>query len=540
MTSRRATRPAVAKDRQRAIADLEASVLGGIILQNSVLDQLSSLEVDDFAVASHRHVFTAIRNIEFAKKPIDTTTIEVELAKAGNLDGVGGIAYLGELALRVPTVENVVEYARQLKGHSLLRKIASATSDITERSLSWEYDADELLAEAIARLDGIKQRFAAEKEPVRLISVGRALEELEALAKAPVYPTPFPTLNEAIGFGGFLGTQVYTLAAGTGRGKTSWVACVAAHAAQTVPVLVASYEMKPGYFIARRAAGALRVHSNEILRGNVSMRDVLATIPYGRFFMLHRPSLAELRLAVTKMTQRFGVPPLVIVDYLQKLADQVGRGMQRYDARAATTEASETLCEIADSSAAAIVAVSAIGRHNNKRTANPRQLEPYELVDVAKESGAVEYDGAGMIVLSLSKDFDEEGRIATMTLAKTRFGEECHIDSRYVGYSGDWFDRGRVSASGITTPTRPALPVVREKILAALAKHGPQTSAGKVYAVTGGTKALVLAEVRGMLEDGGLVRTSAGIHPPIPEGVAPHEQTAFETGSAPQTGDVHP
>lgn len=431
-------------DKQKAIVSLEASVLGGIILRPALLAALPALEADDFSDIRSRVVFEAMRNLEAAGRPIDLTTLESELVRAGKLDGAGGVGRLGELALHVPTPDNVQHYAREIRGESMLRNLALATADIVDRARNWEYEPEELLAEAMGRLAGLRQRFEADRKPVRLISVGQALEELDRLAKAPVYVTPFPTLNDAIGFGGLLGTQVYTLSAGTGRGKTSWVAELAGFAAQTVPVLVASYEMKPGYFVARRAAGVLGVHSNEILRGRVSMRSVLATVPYGRFFLMHKPPLDELRAAIDLLSARFGTPPLVIVDYLQKLADQIARTMQRPDPRLATTEASDTLIDIADKSGCAIVSVSAIGRTNNKRTANPRALEPYDLVDVSKESGSVEYDGAGMIVLSLSKETDEHGRVATMTLAKARFGTECHIDARYDGRRGSWLDRGLV------------------------------------------------------------------------------------------------
>jgi replicative DNA helicase len=83
--------------------DAEASILGGIILRNDVLLQLETLEIEDFYHHQHKVVFEAIRNLEAAAKPIDVVTLENEIAKKGKLEAIGGIAYLGELALRVPT-----------------------------------------------------------------------------------------------------------------------------------------------------------------------------------------------------------------------------------------------------------------------------------------------------------------------------------------------------------------------------------------------------------------------------------------------------
>jgi hypothetical protein len=303
-----------------------------------------------------------------------------------------------------------------------------------------------------------------------LITIGDALLDLETLARAPVFDTPFKTLNDAIGFGGLIGTQVYTVAAGTGRGKTSWVAALATHAAGRtpshalaegivdVPVIVATYEMKVGYFIARKAAGELGVHSNDIIRGRIAAGRVLEVVPFhSRLFLMRRPTLVQLRAAVRYLTKKHGTPPLVIVDYLQKVAELIAMNQPRIDMRLATTQASAALCDIAEETCCAIVAVSAIGRGKGKALSNPRRCDPHELVEVAKESGAVEYDGAGMIVLSLSKEYDEDGmRIATMTLAKTRFGEECHIEARYIGNRGTWLDRGRCTPTDQPSSTAAA------------------------------------------------------------------------------------
>jgi hypothetical protein len=63
-------------------------------------------------------------------------------------------------------------------------------------------------------------REANEKLPT---SRRQSLDEIDRLARTPVYETPFEELNEALGFGGLLAGQVYYLAGGTGFGKTSFI-----------------------------------------------------------------------------------------------------------------------------------------------------------------------------------------------------------------------------------------------------------------------------------------------------------------------------
>ncbi len=472
----------------------EASILGGILIANGTLAKLDALETDDFYDRRHQVVFAAMRNLEARREPIDPVTLENEIAKQGKLDAIGGPAFFGELALQVPTADNVVEYTTLVRSYAQVRRVALAASDILQRAQRWGTEpVDELVAQARREYEELAKRHVEATEPIKLYTVGDALEEQARFAEQPVYPTPFATVNEAIGFGGLLGTQVYTVAAGTGRGKTTFVTELAAHTAASVPVIVASYEMKPGYFVARKAAGVLGVHSNQIIRGEVSMNAVMAAMPYGRLFFMHKPSLRHLRIAIDRLAQRFGVAPLVVVDYLQKLADEIAKKQQRPDLRMATTEASSSLLEIADDTGVAIACVSATGRGKGKLFQTPRKFAPYELVEVSKESGAVEFDGAGIIVLSLSDEYEDDERIATITVAKARFGSEVHIDARYNGRRGTWRDLGvadRVEGAKTPPPPTESNDELRLRIVRFLRDHVAKNKTDLCTRVRGNKKKL--------------------------------------------------
>lgn len=376
-----------------------------------------------------------------------------------------------------------------------------------------------------AEYDRIAAQDADEGTPpnatFRLLSIDDALDDLAALANATVFPTPFETLNRAIGFGGYLGTQVYTVAAGTGRGKTTWVAQNAACAADAgCPVLVSVHELGPGYFVARRAAGVLETHSNNILRGRVARDLIHRAMPYPNMHFLDSPTLQGLADAADHVAQIYGRPPLLIVDYLQKLADQIAAKMQRPDLRLATNEASDVLLKIGKRTGAAILSVSSIGR-GKAQLKTPRKFHPYELVEVAKESGAVEYDGAGMIVLTLSNDTDGDERIGTISLAKARFGTELHIDGRYNGGRGIWRDCGEVASEGDSKPTVTTVApkvvredredVVREKIIAELHKQPARSKTSLKDRISGCRKEVVYKLITRMLDEGVIAEIGGGL-----------------------------
>ena len=101
--------------------DAEQSILGGILLQPAVLRDLAELTPDDFFDLRNKVVFAAMRALEAAGKPIDVVTVELEIEKfdrtyeTNKLDAIGGVGYLGVLAGRCPTANNVVEYAETVR-----------------------------------------------------------------------------------------------------------------------------------------------------------------------------------------------------------------------------------------------------------------------------------------------------------------------------------------------------------------------------------------------------------------------------------------
>jgi hypothetical protein len=150
-----------------------------------VLVQLESLETWDFYDHKHKVVFEAVRNLEVAGKPIDVVTLENEIERVGKLDAIGGVAFLGELALRVPTVDNVIAYQAIVRDHAQARKILEETSEAAERMRRQPEDAPHFASALRARLAELcataEQRTATrtvcladvEPEHVRWLWAGR-------------------------------------------------------------------------------------------------------------------------------------------------------------------------------------------------------------------------------------------------------------------------------------------------------------------------------------------------------------------------------
>jgi len=137
--------------------DAEASILGGIILQNEVLERLDTLEVSDFYDLKNQVVFQAIRNLVAKGRPIDVLMLEAEIVGAGKLDAIGGPGYLGELALKVPTPENVEHYRDLVKLDARNRRVMNELGAALDRARRGVYEPGELLIETIGELQRIEQ-----------------------------------------------------------------------------------------------------------------------------------------------------------------------------------------------------------------------------------------------------------------------------------------------------------------------------------------------------------------------------------------------
>lgn len=113
--------------------DAEASVLGSILIDGKAADIIiPMLKAEDFYLSQNRLIFEAMKQLQMESKPIDTVSVCDALELKGQLDEVGSIAYLSELAEGVVSAANGEYYASIIKRDSLTRKVIEAGNDIAK------------------------------------------------------------------------------------------------------------------------------------------------------------------------------------------------------------------------------------------------------------------------------------------------------------------------------------------------------------------------------------------------------------------------
>lgn len=110
----------------------EQSVIGAILLAgSSALDRIEGVIVeDDFYRQEHRLIFSAIRTLANAGRPIDVITVAEALEASGSLERIGGLVCIGGLAQNTPSAANIKRYAEIVKERALLRRLLSMAGDV--------------------------------------------------------------------------------------------------------------------------------------------------------------------------------------------------------------------------------------------------------------------------------------------------------------------------------------------------------------------------------------------------------------------------
>src|SRR5690349_21580880 len=111
--------------------EAERSVLGSILLHNDAFNLAAEvIDSSDFFRDAHRRIFDGMVKLAERGGAIDLVTLREELGRAGNLDEVGGPAYISALVDGVPRSVNVEHYARIIKEKSTLRRLIFSANKI--------------------------------------------------------------------------------------------------------------------------------------------------------------------------------------------------------------------------------------------------------------------------------------------------------------------------------------------------------------------------------------------------------------------------
>src|SRR3990167_1661505 len=139
-----------------ANADAEIAVIGAIFLRPDAYDQIDWLPSSDFYTERHRLIYHAIRSMMEEGVPVDVLLVADRLRSRDELDRVGGMAYLGEIAVNTASYANIKRYAEIVKSTALLRRLQALASDLREQAHEPGAVAGDIADAAESRLNDIR------------------------------------------------------------------------------------------------------------------------------------------------------------------------------------------------------------------------------------------------------------------------------------------------------------------------------------------------------------------------------------------------
>ncbi|MFW0170637.1 replicative DNA helicase [Rothia sp. P4278] len=160
----------------------EQSVLGGMMLSKDAIADV--VEVigggADFYKPAHEMIYEAIINLYGHGEPADAITVADELTKRGELNRVGGAAYLHSLIASVPTAANAGFYAEIVAERAMLRRLVEAGTKIVQLGYSGDGEAEDLVNAAQAEIYGVSANNTREDYVPLSEAMNSTVEEIEA------------------------------------------------------------------------------------------------------------------------------------------------------------------------------------------------------------------------------------------------------------------------------------------------------------------------------------------------------------------------
>src|SRR5437763_12824844 len=374
--------------------EAERSVLGAILLHNDAFNLAAEvIDSGDFFRDAHRRIFDKMVALSERNGAIDLITLKDELGRAGELDEVGGPAYIAALVDGVPRSMNVEHYARIIKEKATLRNLIFSANKILATAYDGAEEADVILDQAENAIfaiadDKVRDGFVSMRELAH--SSLETIEKLSARKELVTgVPTGFTDLDEMTS--GLQPSDLIIVAARPSMGKTSLVLNVAQHVGTKTDMTVGifSLEMSKEQLFLRMLTGEARIDAHRLRGGFLGERDwgklshAIGTLSEARIFIDDTPSIGvlEMRAKCRRLAAEHGLH-MVVVDYIQLMQ---GRG--RFENRTLEIASiSRSMKGLAKELSVPIVVLSQLSRAPESRSDHRPQLSDL------RESGALEQD----------------------------------------------------------------------------------------------------------------------------------------------------
>lgn len=318
--------------------ETEQSVLGGIMLDSQsdrAQKVFSFLKSESFYNRKHGIVYRTMQAMNAAQQTIDLLTVAERLESSGEIETVGGFAYLAELSKNTPSAANIIAYANVVKDRAVERYAIEQANKALEvlYARNGMSTADKLEQfQALAMQLEAKTKSGGSRGAVPFIDAFERWVDVVGLrmqgdASANGLTCGIPSLDAMLEPKRIVKGSLFVVGARPKMGKTTLYLKMALHCAteENLPAIMFSLEMPEEQIVERSVSQIAGVSSsNFYLDGYDDNRFALASAKgfslaqNGNLYIDDTPglSLAHIVAESRRIKRERGVVGMILVDYL--------------------------------------------------------------------------------------------------------------------------------------------------------------------------------------------------------------------------------
>jgi replicative DNA helicase len=430
----------------------EMMVLGCMLSNQYALSTASAgLDLSDFYFEEHRCIFQALKKLYQDSKPSEIHLTAEELKKNNQLEKVGGISYLTQLAQFAGTSSNVHEYVEIVRIKSFNRKASYLLEEGKKEFLTDPLDPIDIVGKYYQKLIELGKRYS----PIEKASIGEILSGaksridpiplIERIEERQAYykkynkpfmvgiPTGFTELDRKVTI--LEETNLVVVAARPSMGKTAFAINIANHLSvdRKKPVAIFSLEMGADQLAERFLSLRTGIAGERIKRGILTDRDLLKIkkeeeIVSSAKLFIHDCNISYISQIISKarrLKEEEDIS-LFIIDYLQLLNNGGKTESRQYE----VADISRKLKLLAMEIKTPFICISQLSRKVEER----KDRRP--LLSDLRDSGQIEQDSDVVLFIQRNEYYNpnDQPGISELIIAKNRHGDI--IPSTFLHFNG--------------------------------------------------------------------------------------------------------
>ena len=414
--------------------EAEEAVIGSVLINpDAYYEVASTLRAEDFYSVKHRWIWNAFAALHDRQTPIDQLTTQEELDAKGQLDDIGGFAYLTQLVTRVPSAFNVAAYGKLVGEAATRRRLIRAAGEVAKLAYDEKTDINEVVNQAEQTLFGVTEgRSISDLTLIQKVAhdyYDRVQQLYENRGQLVGVPSGFRDLDVLLG--GMQKSDLIVVAGRPGKGKSAFMVSVALNAARHHQQRVAlfSLEMSNEQVMQRMVAQETHIDTHRLRLGELEDKQMDCFIHSVNLlselgiYLDDTPSIStmELRAKSRRLAAEVKLD-LIIIDYLQLMVTAGRRETNRVQE---VSEISRSLKALARELHVPVLAGAQLSRGIEQRTGQR------PLLSDLRESGSIEQDSDVVMFLHHPDSWDEDPQrkqVTELLVSKHRNGKTGSLE----------------------------------------------------------------------------------------------------------------